>query len=70
MKKYLSLFAIIISMFLLAGCSIFESADERRERELNEELERSKIDVQDATNNYMDTQDTINKYNYYHDKVK
>lgn len=70
MKKYLSLFAIIISIFLLAGCSIFESADERRERELNEELERNKRDVQDATNNYMDTQDTINKYNYYHDKVK
>lgn len=68
-KNFLVIMVLLISLFLITGCTLFESEDERRERELNEELERNKKAVEDSMRDYADTQDAVNKYNYYRSKV-
>lgn len=68
-KNFLVIMVLLISLFLITGCTLFESEDERRERELNEELERNKKAVEDSMRDYAETQDAVNKYNYYRSKV-
>ena len=70
MKKNLIIIIVLfISLFLITGCTLFESEAERRERELNEELERSQKELEDSMRDYAETQDAVNKYNYYRSRV-